>query len=180
MIAKNINRLCKDYTKIENYDKAISDVTQTWICHHRLECVETGAVVNSSVRDLIDWGIYYNRPADELIFLKRGDHQALHNRNHTVEQSEKLSKAGKLRRTSEETKQKISKSKKGKKLSDEHRRRISEGHIGVSSGMKGKTPWNKGKAGGTAGKSWFNNGVTSVLRFECPEGFVPGRLKRGK
>lgn len=28
----------------------------------------------------------------------------------------------------------------------------------------------------TKGKSWYNNGVRNTLAFECPEGFVPGRL----
>ena len=32
----------------------------------------------------------------------------------------------------------------------------------------------KGKA--TLGKKWFNNGEIQVLRYECPEGFTPGRL----
>lgn len=31
------NCLCTTPNLIENYDKAIADKTQTWICHHRLE-----------------------------------------------------------------------------------------------------------------------------------------------
>lgn len=31
-----------DIYKIENYDKAIADTTQTWICHHRLELTLDG------------------------------------------------------------------------------------------------------------------------------------------
>jgi hypothetical protein len=27
------------------------------------------------------------------------------------------------------------------------------------------------------GKHWYNNGKESVLDYECPEGFSPGRLK---
>lgn len=26
---------CEDISKIENYDKAIADKTQTWVCHHK-------------------------------------------------------------------------------------------------------------------------------------------------
>lgn len=56
MICKEVHKFCcEDISKIENYEKAIVDVTQTWHCHHRLECVETGAVVNSTKQDLIDW-----------------------------------------------------------------------------------------------------------------------------
>ena len=63
-----VKAFCKDYTKIENYEKAVADTTQTWDCHHRMELVVTGAVVDSTVQDLKDWDIYYDRPADELIF----------------------------------------------------------------------------------------------------------------
>ena len=51
---------CDDISKIENYDKAISDTTRIWDCHYRMELVETGAVVDSSTKDLIDLRIYYN------------------------------------------------------------------------------------------------------------------------
>ena len=40
MISKHIrlNMYCKvDISKIENYDKAMSDTEQVWDCHHRLE-----------------------------------------------------------------------------------------------------------------------------------------------
>lgn len=79
---------CGDISKIENYDEAINS-NQTWDCHHRLELIKTGAVVNSSIQDLKDWGIYYNRPSDELIFLPKSEHMRLHmlygdKRNHAV------------------------------------------------------------------------------------------------
>ena len=99
---QEVKRFCKNYTEIENYDKAIADTTQTWHCHHRLELIETGAVVNSSRQDLIDWGIYYDRPADELIFLTAKDHNSLHHKGNTN------NKGKKRRSMSEETKLKIS------------------------------------------------------------------------
>ena len=73
-----VKKFCKDFTKIENYEKAIADKAQTWHCHHRIELIATGAVVDSTKQDLIDWGIYYNRPANELIFLTQAEHTALH------------------------------------------------------------------------------------------------------
>ena len=37
------NKFCKDdISKIENYDKAKSDTTQTWECHHKLELTLNG------------------------------------------------------------------------------------------------------------------------------------------
>ena len=28
---------CEDISLIENYEKAIADITQIWVCHHRFE-----------------------------------------------------------------------------------------------------------------------------------------------
>lgn len=80
MIGKTVQMYCcEDISKIENYDKAVSDKTQVWQCHHKLELIETGGVVNASRKDLTDWGLYYSRPADELIFLTIKQHMLLHN-----------------------------------------------------------------------------------------------------
>ena len=116
---------CEDASKIENYDKAIADTTQTWDCHHRLELIKTGAVVDSFSQDLIDWGIYYNRPADELIFLKRNEHQSLHRKDQKAWNKGKRMSEESRRKMSEARKGKLSPNK-GKKLSDETKRRISE------------------------------------------------------
>ena len=70
----------EEIQQIENYELAKKDNFIGWCIHHRLECVETGAVVNSTKQDLIDWGIYFNRPASELIFLTNSEHRKLHHR----------------------------------------------------------------------------------------------------
>lgn len=112
----NVKRYCcEDISKIENYEEAVNDITNTWECHHKMELIETGAVVNSTKQDLIDWGIYYNRPADELIFMTKIDHHRLHLKGKGL---------------SEEAKRKLSESNKGKKYSDETKRKMSEAHKG--------------------------------------------------
>lgn len=131
---ENVKRYCKDYTKIENYEEAVADTTQTWDCHHRLQLVKTGGVVDASAQDLIDWGIYYDRPADELIFLTAAEHGSLHNKGTHHNKGKHLS---------EEHKQKIGKAHKGKKRgphSEETRRKISEAMRGDKNPMKGKHP----------------------------------------
>ena len=40
------NCLCKTPELIENYNKAISDTTQIWECHHRMEAVYSRAEHN--------------------------------------------------------------------------------------------------------------------------------------
>ena len=43
---------CEDISKIENYEIAKRDNFRGWVIHHRLELVETGAVVDSTMQDL--------------------------------------------------------------------------------------------------------------------------------
>lgn len=94
MIRNNIEKLCTNYTKIENYDKAIADTTQMWHCHHRLEIHED---YTNSVKHLKMMNLYYNRPPEELIFLTSAEHSRLHGKlNHytkTKQHRKKLSKA---------------------------------------------------------------------------------------
>lgn len=62
---------------------------------------------------------------------------------------------------------------KGKKMSEEYRRIVSENHADVS----GRNNPNYGRHD-MRGRKWFNNGIVCVRELECPEGFVPGRLKK--
>lgn len=113
-------RYCReDFSLIENYNEAVNDLTQTWDCHHRLEIQNEKAVLRS---DLIKQGLYYHRPAEELIFLTHNEHIALHKTgkyNHSY--GKDPWNKGKTGVYSEETKQKISNT------------------------LKGSIPWNKGK-----------------------------------
>ena len=129
-----------DISLIENYDKAAADKTQTWHCHHRRETV-------MSRKDLIEIGEYYNRPAIELIFLTKSEHNRLHKsgenhpmfgKHHSAEARKKMSEAHKGKNHSDETRQKLSEANKGKHLSEETRQKMSEAHKGKPSGMKDK------------------------------------------
>ena len=142
---KQAKIFCKeDISKIENYEAAMNDTTQTWHCHHRTEIWW-----NCSAKDLIENECYYHRKACELIFLTPSEHHKLHNKG---------------KHHSEETRRKISESMKGrstwikgKTISEEYRKKISESMKGknkgkihtvdtikkISESMKGK---NKGKS----------------------------------
>lgn len=84
MINEYARYYCADnLTKIENYDKAIADESQVWHCHHRLETnfadgTERPINARLSKDELIALDAYYNRPAEELIFMTKGDHRRLH------------------------------------------------------------------------------------------------------
>ena len=166
----NFERYCKDYENIENYYKAKADNFKGWCCHHR-----KGVDIPAEELQVLD--MYYNRPPEELIFLTRSEHRALHT------EGEKHPMYGKHQ--SEETKKKMSEAHKGKHHSDEARKKIAEALKGKPSGNKGKhfseeskKKLSEAKKGNTAnrGKHWFNNGKINKFCYECPEGFVPGRL----
>lgn len=67
-----IKTYCRDnISKIKNYDKAIADKENMWECHHINELTYTK-------KELIKMNMYYNRPADEFIFLTKKEHKKIH------------------------------------------------------------------------------------------------------
>ena len=67
--------------QIENYELAKADNFEGWHCHHRLETHTADGnrrKVDLSREELIAMNMYYNRPANELIFMKAGEHISLH------------------------------------------------------------------------------------------------------
>ena len=97
-----------DLSLIENYELAINDYTQTWDCHHRGEILPCGRF---SIGDLKKFGLYYKRPASELIFLTKAEHNRLHKRGVLL---------------SEENKQAISDGLKGHSVSEATKKAIGE------------------------------------------------------
>ena len=126
-------KYCKeDISKIENYEKAIADKTQTWACHHRdeVKTLPSGIEVKRSIEELIENGRYYHCPANELIFLTQSEHNRLHNvgKHLSEEHKRKLIEANKGKTHSEETKRKIGEASKGK-ITSEFGRKFKE-HYG--------------------------------------------------
>ena len=154
-----IQKYCKDYEKIENYQKALADNFKNWDCHHRLETHTSDGVrrlVDITQAELKALDMYYNRPASELIFLPTSEHQFLHHKgkqfseehkkklseakkgednpmygkHHTDETRKKLREANKGKQLSEETKNKMREAKKGKHHSEETKKKIGEANKG--------------------------------------------------
>lgn len=105
---------CEELSKIENYEQAINDKTQKWVCHHKdeVKVLPSGIVVFRSVEELKENGRYYHCPANELVFLTVKEHNILHRKNKAI--GEKISHSKKGSKLSEVTKLKISKAKRGK------------------------------------------------------------------
>lgn len=116
---KQAEKFCSEQVElIENYEKAMSDTTQTWHCHHIWE-----TMLDYSKQELIEIDEYYGIPACNLIFLTPAEHMIAH---HT----------GKPR--NEETRRKISNSRIGIKFSEEHRKKLSDKKKGKNNSNRSK------------------------------------------
>ena len=114
-----------DISKIENYEQAIADTTQTWVIHHQLELTLDGEPALTS-KQLKMHDMYYHRPYYELIFLTDAEHRKLH------------------MHMSEETRKKMSEAKKGEKHPFYGKHHTEENRRKISESLKGNGPW-KGK-----------------------------------
>ena len=124
---------CEDLSLIENYELAINDHTQMWECHHRGEVLPCGRF---SGDDLNKFGLYFNRPAAELIFLTPSAHRQLHNKGvpklylkgvpKSEEHKKAIGDALKGVQKSEAHKKALSDALKGIPKSEEHRAKLSK------------------------------------------------------
>lgn len=96
---RNVKRYCSEpLENIENYDKAVADTEHVWDCHHRNEiCLANQSRLDRGIttrEQLIADGMYFKRPACELIFLRRDVHKSLHHRGKrlTSEMKDKISR----------------------------------------------------------------------------------------
>lgn len=119
----------KDLENIENYELAKADNFIGWECHHRLETHTSDGerrLVDISKSELIALGMYYNRPASELMFMRHSEHTKLHHlgRKCTVEHKMKTSNSLKGHTIPLETRAKISNTLKGNVISEETKEKL--------------------------------------------------------
>lgn len=115
------NDYCReDISLIENYEEAVNS-RELWVCHHRLETHDKWGNPRNR-EDFIDTKtlralkLYYMRPASELIFMRKEEHNRLH-------------RPGYGYKFTEEQRERLSKIKKGINLTNEHKSKISESAI---------------------------------------------------
>lgn len=145
MICETVYGYCKDdISKIENYELAIADKEHCWECHHRLETHNSDGEprkVHLSRAELIVLGVYYYRPASELIFLSKKEHRHLHlHPKNLLEHIKKYGAWNKGIPISEEQKKKISKKMKGRPNphTSEWNEKIRKANLGNFKGMHWK------------------------------------------
>ena len=196
----NFEKFCKDFENIENYEKAKADDFKGWCVHHRLQTWNSDGerrLVNISAAELQALGMYYNRPAEELIFLTSSEHSILHNKGEShpfygkhlpEEHKNKIGEGNRGKQLTEETKHKISLAKIGKPKSVETRRKMAEAHTGkhhseetklkIGEASRNSSEETRKKLSAvTKGTRWYNNGKINKRAKECPKGFIPGRLR---
>ena len=131
MISKQAYMYCReDLSLIENYDKAINDNTQIWRCHHRLEIQDNGKIIYTS-KQLQDMGLYYNRPASELIFLTLSEHNYLHAKYAPKEKRDKFTSSMRGKSPTPKHRLHLSQALKGRKQTEEQKKINSECHKGI-------------------------------------------------
>lgn len=120
---------CEDISLIENYNEAANS-SEKWQCHHKLEIT-----LHKTSKELIEMGLYYNRPASELICLSEKTHKSLHYKSGMSNFSTKYGKDHPMygKHHSEDTKQKMRKprseehkQKLRKPKSEEHKQKLSK------------------------------------------------------
>ena len=159
-----VKQYCReDISLIENYDKAISDSTQTWQCHHKAEILPCGRF---SRDDLNKYNLLYNRSANELIFLTEFEHKCLH-KNHLG------------KKHTAETKLKISLSKRGRPSGRKGAHHTEDAKMKISVGLSGRRLSEEHKAK-LKNKVWANNGIVSKMfdRDFVPPNWTLGRIRK--
>lgn len=136
-----IQRYCKDgIEKVENYDRAVSDTDNLWVLHHRdeIRILPSGMIAIRTSDDLMENGRYWHCPANELVFMLKDEHKAMHAHYQKVtpEAREKmrLAKLGKPSARKDyspnlATREKLRMAQTGKRLSPETKHKISEANL---------------------------------------------------
>lgn len=143
MQLKYYKRYCSDIENVENFERAKADNFKGWQLHHRLETLTSDGKrrsVDITAAELKSLNMYFDRPAEELVFMTTKEHRQLHTEGKQGYWKDKTNPMyGKHH--SEETKKKLSEAakgrpspNKGKHLSEETRKKLSEVHKGKQAG----------------------------------------------
>ena len=150
---RNWKNYCSEpLDKIEHYEEASAEDFKGWCIHHRLEIQPDGTIV--SRQELKSKVLYYNRPAEELVFMRFREHATLHKLGNAYMKGHKHSA---------DTRNKLSQSLKGKSPWNIGKQLSTETRLKLSAANKGK--------------HWWNDGVSCKYSRECPgPEWKPGRI----
>lgn len=117
---------------------------------------------HNDIERYIQWNI------EDLEVMDYGEHTRLHHKG--VPKKKYV--------MSEERKRSISKAKMGHKVDEVTRNKISQTLKGRGPAMDIIQKGAKSAAKANLGKHYYNNGLVCIKAYQCPDGFVPGMLRR--
>lgn len=168
---------CKDIENVENFEKALADDFKGWHCHHRRQTWDSNGErleVDISAAELIALDIYYDVPAEELIFMKHGEHSSLHSKGnqhakgkHQTEEAKRKNREAHLGKNNPMY---------GKRHSIESRRKMSE----AKKSVEAKKRMSEAATERNTGRHWYHNDKGNKFCYECPPGYEPGYLMKKK
>lgn len=181
------NDFCREpISNIEGYDEYILN-PKDYVIHHRLETHDKWGNKRNPDDYVPTWvlkrlGLYFYRPASELIFMRQDEHTTLHNmgKTYSLEARKRMSDRARGRTPWN----------KGRVMSDEYcerARQCIQDWMSNHTNEECNTRFRKGVPKSTEHKlklseakknhKWYTNGEIEVFREECPDGFWNGRIK---
>lgn len=166
-VSKEVRDTC--YKNRDTFDEEGNTRT---ICHH------------------IDFNHDNNDP-ENLIFLSKHEHDSLHNKGELNPMYGKHPKDvyapevyAKWKAKAKVNFTKLNKAREGIPLTEDHKQHISESTrkhfeehpVTTETRLKMSKRMIGNKS--LTGRHWYNNGQKNIAAFECPEGFVPGKLSK--
>lgn len=141
---------------LENEDAAYIFYCMSNYSVHKLSELEA-----ITIEQLEEWARLREEGRHIQIEKNIGENNPMYGTHLSEEEKKYLSELRKQWRWSEEVKQKISKSRMGFKPNSESVSKMALTKIGNT--------YNKGR-------HWYNNGTKQIMAYECPEGYVSGKL----
>ena len=185
---RNWYKFCSEQLyKIERYEEALADGFKGWCIHHRREIQPDGTRV--SRQELKDHGLYFGRPASELIFMRVPEHHSLHSagegnalfgKSMPEEVKNKISKTRLQRIANGEIKMDISylhTPEVRAKISIAAKKRLADKKNHPMYGKRQSEESRHKNSLSQRGKHWWNDGVSCKRAKECPgPEWKPGRI----
>ena len=166
--------------KIEHYEEALAEDFVGWCIHHRREIQQDGTRV--SAQELKDNGLYFGRPASELVFMRNGEHTTLHwfGKSMPEEVKNKISQTRLQRIANGEIKMDISylhTPEVRAKISIATKKRLADKKNHPMYGKHQSEESRQKNSLAQRGKHWWNDGFSCKRAKECPgPEWKPGRI----
>ena len=163
---------------VENYRAAEKDDFKGWCLHHKREIENDGST--KTRQELIDKGMYWNRPADELVFMTNEAHHKLHGKHPVKSTAIKISQTRLQRIANGEIKVDTSclhTPEVRAKISIANKKRLADKNNHPMYGKHQSEESRKKNSLSQRGRHWWNDGVSCKHAKECPgPEWKPGRI----